>query len=487
MPTRNHHLALARGRALRAAIAAVFFVFATGCATYSDKMRETQQDVSLGQPARALEQLNEALEVDSAEDLPESLDGENSLLLLERGTVLQSMGKYKLAARDMQLADEKLDLLDLSSDTGDDLAKWLYSDSSTNYRSPAYERLLLNTLNMINFMAVRDFQSAKVEARRFQIMEDYYIEEGKEDLVPRIIALGNYVAGCAFEGARDYSMATRYYSRAWHFGLQQKDFRERLEALYRVSGWAGQELDWRESGIDAIRNVAKSKAPISPADYREQFVANEVVIFVQSGLAPWKRAERIPIGLAVTYASSHRRYFSPAQQRQANELAASGALKWLNFPQLTFEGVPPGRLGSVRVDGGAPDTRFSIDVARAVEAGWNDIAGPLIAASLTRMITRAVAGTATREITRSATKGEGSGTASALGILAQLIVEGTLTAMDKPDTRSWTTLPANIQVMRTTISKKRATIEASVGGITAQQTVETSPTNLTIVNFSKFR
>lgn len=465
----------------------LFSVSASACATYSDKMRKTQQSVALGSPETALKDLNEQLEVDSAKDLPESLDDEKPLLLLERGTVLQSLGEYELAARDMQIADEKLDLLDLSSGTGDDLAKWLYSDSATNYRAPAYERLMLNTLNMINYMAVRDFQSAKVEARRFQIMEEYYLEQGKEDLVPQILALGNFVAGMTFEGARDYSMATRYYSRAWHFGFQEADFRKRLEALYRVSSWGGQELDWRKSGIDAIRTVAKSKGALSPADYREKYVANEVVIFVQSGLSPWKRAERLPIGLAITYAASHPHYFSPAQQRRANELAASGALKWLNFPQLTYEGVPRGRAASVRIDAGTPETRFSVSVADAVEAGWNDIAGPLIAASLTRMITRAVAGAATREVTKSAAQGEGSGTASLLGILAQIFVEGTLTAMDKPDTRSWTTLPANIQVLRARVDRKRTTIEATVGGITAQSTVEPRPENLTIVNFSKFR
>jgi len=450
-------------------------------------MRKAQQDFAFGQAELALEDLNELLEVDSANDLPESLDGEEPLLLLERGTILQGLGKYELAARDMQIADEKLDLLDLSSSTGDDLAKWLYSESATRYRAPPYERLMLNTLNMINFMAARDFQSAKVEARRFQIMEAYYLDEGKEDLVPGILALGNYVAGCAFEGARDYSVATRYYSRAWHFGFREADFRKRLEALYRVSAWGGQELDWRTSGIDAIRAVAKSKGALSAANYREQFVSNEVLIFVQSGLSPWKRAERVPIGLAITYAASHPRYFSKAEQRRANELATSGVLKWLNFPQLTYEGIPPGRRASIQIDGGRTRTDFSVDVASAVEAGWNDVAGPLIAAALTRMVTRAVAGAATREITKSAAQGEGSGTASLLGILAQLFVEGTLTAMDKPDTRSWTTLPANVQVFRIHVKGQRTTIKTTVGGITQQKTAEPRSENLTILNFSKFR
>lgn len=458
-----------------------------GCSTYSDKVRETQQSMAFGQLDRALEELNERLGVDSAEQVPETVDDEHVLFLLERGTVLQGLNQHELAARDMMIADEKLDVLDLSSGTADDVAKWLYSESSANYRAPAYERLLLNTLNMVNFLALRDFQSAKVEARRFQIMEDFYLEHSESIDVPAILALGNYVSAIAFEGARDYDLAARHYSRAWHFGIRNQDFRKRLEALYRVTGWTSAELDWRESGLDAVKTVARAKGGLSPSDYRKEFVEGDVVIFVQAGMVPWKRAERLPIGLAITYAASHPRYFSPEQQRQANELAVSGALKWLNFPQLTYESVPRWRTPQIAVNDSPKSVQFSTDVARAVESGWRQIEGPLIAAALTRMVTRAIAGAATREVTRSATSGEGAGAASFFGVLAQLFVEGTMTAMDKPDTRSWTTLPSGILIVREKPETQRTTVKVTVGGITDQKTIEVNQSNLSIVNFSKFR
>ncbi len=462
----------------------------SGCASYSDQLREARTDVVQGRSESAVARINEELEVDRSEQLPKDLEGDQSLLLLERGTLLQGQSDYKGASRDMMIADQHLEWLDLDPAIIESIGKWLYSDDSGGYRAPGYERLMLNVINMVNFLSVRDFQGAKVEARRFQIMESYFLTEGDQTLLPDLLAFGNYLSGIAFEGSRNFRLAARYYSRAWHFGIRSQPFRERLIDLHRLTGYKGQEVDPRKSGLDVIRDEARAAGGMNQTDYRAKHVDGEVVLVIQSGLAPYKKAERVPIGMALTWAMRYPIYFSTTNYRRANELMVSGALKWVNFPMLTHEGLPPKRNVSVSINGTAYPPRVTTDIGRSVQAGWEEIAGPLMAAAITRMIVRGVIGAGTREASRSAAKsgGNSSGAASAIGVLAQLAVEGTLTAMDTPDTRSWTTLPATIRIVRTKTSNLNdQEIRVGIDGRTDVRKVKPVANNLTVVNFSKIR
>ena len=212
-----------------------------GCATYTRTIREAQLDLTAGRPASALSIINERLDVDEAAELPAQLDENQILLLLERATLLQAIGDYELAARDMMIADQRLDWLDIDGATSVDLGKYLYSGASTPYRAPAYERLLLNTLNMLNFMAMRDFQGARVEARRFRLIEQFVLgeEEDGDPLTAGLLAAGNYLAGVAFEASREYDIAVRHFGRAWFYGHRTDELRGRLVDLARVTGWDG--------------------------------------------------------------------------------------------------------------------------------------------------------------------------------------------------------------------------------------------------------
>ena len=461
------------------------WVMLTGCATYSDNVRDAQRAVSYGDVDSALSTINEQLEVDNSNQLPQDLEKDRVLLLLERGTLLQAQGDYVGAQRDMMIADQHLDWLDMSSTTADTLAEWLYSASSANYKAPAYERLYLNILNMLNFMVLRDFEGARVEARRFSIMESFFLESNKA--MPVALALGNYLGAVAFEVGRDYSQAARYYSRAWHFGMREGEIKSRLVALYQVTGYQPRDVDPAESGLDKLMIQARSSGLMRAADYRKLFVEGSLIAIVQTGMVPYKRAERIPIGLAVQYASRHPHYTSQAQIQRANEMAVSGALKWINFPTMTREGLPYAGVPSVVLDNKSWQPIYSNDVITDVVEAWDRMIGPMIASALTRMVTRAIAGAASREGAKALSESKGSGTASAIGILAQLAVEGTMSALDKPDTRSWTLLPGAIRIYRSKVTPGTHAMSVGVYGQRERKTINVHPDTVTVVNFSKHR
>lgn len=472
-------------RRLRVAIVCLLAFATLGCAGYSASVRDAQLDLRAGQPASALALINDQLDVERAEDIPRDLKKNRVLLLLERATLLQAMGEYELAARDMMAVDQRMEWLDLDGSV--DIGKYLYSGSATPYRAPAYERLMLNTLNMINFLALGNMQGAKVEARRFYLLESFFGDfAGSGDvLVPQLLATGNYLGGVAFESSRDYATAARYYGRAWAYGFRPAWFRTQLIDIFRVTGGRAQGTSAGE--LTEIVDAARVQGSLSPAQYREQHVADNAVVVVQTGMAPHKVAERWPIGAAVTYASSHRRNSLTGEQVvQVNSLMVSGALKWVNFPRLTEERVYG---GEVAVHAGSQPLAVApiADVDEQVRVAWNDVAGALIGTAILRMVTRAVAGGATRGGSQAYAKANDKPVVGALGWLAGVAVEGALAAADVPDTRSWTTLPATIFVARQKLPPGNHELRVNVGAATESKSVQPSNDRVQVLNFSRNR
>lgn len=481
-----------RGGRWLMAILVFFSLSSLGCASYTDHIREAQRAIIAGQPEVAVEILNDRLDVDRPEQVPAHLKKNNVLLLLERATLLQGLGRYDLAARDMSAVDQQLEWLDIDQTDSAQLARYLYSDSSSGYQAPAYERLMLNTLNMINFLAMGQLEGARVEARRFQLMESFFLEERDRAVMPELIGLGYYLGGASFEASRDYDMALRYYTRAWTAGVRPGDVRHRLIDLIRLTGYQGRELS--EKSREAFQELlyeANRRGAMSRADYGRTHQVGDTLIIVQSGLVPYRQAERIPIAQALAYSRSSRAGHSMTvvQYNQAHTLSARGLLKWVNFPTMTSAGLPSRRHVQLAVGPDSIPVGQSVGVSEQVAKSWNDMAGSLMASAITRLITRAVAGEATRAVTDIAATSQGAGaaTAGALGWVAAMAVEGTMAAADTPDTRSWTTLPAHITLTRIKLDEGMHMLEASINGQRDRQTVGVFEDRFTVVNFSRLR
>jgi len=475
---------------LSVAIGAVAVCLGAGCATYTDHVREAKKNVVVGQPDEAVSRINQVLGTDKNE-IPDKLSGKNTLMLLERATLFQALGKYKLAARDMMLADQQLDWLDIGAQGKAKLGKYMFSGASVKYRAPPYERLFLNALNCLNFLAIGDLEEAKVEARRFRIIEQFFVDDETKQLLPGSRGLGNYLGGVAFEAAGDYRQAVRYYARAWKTGVRTPRFKQRLGRLLQMTGHDYTDLvdtsgnEGESSEKRSKPNVAaQTGEPLSWSEYRKKFVDGEVLVIVQTGLVPYKEGKRIPIGAALEVAGSHSyssHQLSSEKVSQAQRLSTSGALKWINFPVLTDEGLPGQRSVSVKVDGSNAEVSLGANVADQVRHAWDRIKGALMAAALTRMITRAVAGAAAREGAESASENE------TVGALAQIAVEGGMAAADKPDTRSWSMLPARIRMSRLDLNPGQRSVRVTVDGQTLEKSIDVGESGPTVVNFSSRR
>jgi tetratricopeptide (TPR) repeat protein len=436
---------------------------ALGCASHSDKTKEIRSALDAGQPKRALKLLNEQLDVESEKELPEDTSGDNSLFLLDRAMVLQQLQIYKLSSRDLEVSDKQIDMLDFSRNTAHDIGKYLFSDDVGPYKAPPYEKLMINTMNMVNYLVQGDLQGARVEARRLAVMQKYLKDNDPDNALS---APGSYLAGFTFEHSGQYDEALRYYDEALQYG-EYRSLAEPVRRLLGRSGYASPRLK-KLAGVAADAPPPLAPAPAAAPEAEQ----GELLVIVSYGRVPAKIARRVPIGLALTYASGA---LSPGDRSQANALAAQGLVTWVNFPEL---GRAHGQYDrpSFSLDGKLFPVEGIVAVDQEAKRAWEDVKGTVVASAITRMVARVVAGKGVQ-----AAAGNDNQIA---GLLLGLATQATLTAADTPDTRSWATLPARMAFGRVRLPAGTRTVQLNARGAQTVKKVTIKPGGFAVVNLT---
>ncbi|HEV8548312.1 MAG TPA: hypothetical protein VGQ57_04770 [Polyangiaceae bacterium] len=448
------------------------------CASASDKTKPVRTALDAGKDAQALAALNEDLDVKTAKELPKDTGGDNALLLLDRAMVLQALQQYDLSSRDLQTSDKQIEVLDLSRNAMDEIGRYLFSDSSGRYKAPAYEKLMINTMNMVNYLTRGDLNGARIEARRLAVMQQFI--ERSEGKGRGLLSLGSYLAGFTFEKSGNADEALRYYDEALQYG-KYRSLEDPIRRLAERSAYRTDRIRAVLAGAPAAEAGPAPATPPSAADAQVQVAtpddSAELLVIVGYGRVPPKIAKRIPIGLALTYASV---FMSPANYQQANRLAAQGLVTWINYPELA---KPRANLvdPTLNIDRAPRPLDGVLAVDLEAQRAWEDAKGAVIASAITRMVTRIVAGTAA---------GYAAGKASGndlVGALVSLGTQATLTAVDTPDTRSWETLPARVAIGRLRLPPGKHQIVVNANGRQLSQVVNLTPNGFATATLTVLR
>jgi len=418
----------------RAATALVLIAapWLTGCGGHEARTLKMRTALDAGDARGAIKALNDEMDVSSDKDLPKSLKGDDALLVLDRGSIQQGLAQFDRSKQDLEAADKAVDMLDLARNAGDSIGEYVFSGSSGRYQAPPYEKLLINTLNMLNYLEQHDLNGARVEARRLAVMQKYYRDVLGQPDNP-VLGVGSLLAGFTYEKSGETDEALRYYDEALRFA-GYASLGEAVARLVPLGSYSSPRLK-------ALAN--KSAAAVDDS--------GEVLFVVGYGRVPHKVPQRIPIGLALTYFSGA---LSPGDREAANKIAAQGLVTWINFPSLA-----PGQgnfaTPVVRLDGGSVPLEEALNVDREVRAEWKNIEGKIIVSAITRLIARFAVGQGIQTA---------AGRDSVVGLLASLGAQATLTALDTPDTRSWETLPARVAIGRVRLPVGRHRVVLDVRG-----------------------
>jgi uncharacterized protein len=434
-------------------------LFASGCAGHAARTVEARNALDRHDANLALALYNKELEVGSGKELPKKVSGDNALLLLDRSTILQELRDYEHSSRDLETADKQVEMLDFTRSSAHEIGRYLFSDDTGPYKARPFEKLFVNTLNMVNYLAQGNLSGAKVEARRFAVMQKYLSESDEDDPSAKLLGPGSYFAGFAFEQTGEFDEAIHYYDEA----LACAPWTTLEGPVRRLAQYAGY------NSPRLTKLVKSGKAEPVDAD------SGEVLVVVAYGRVPALRANRVPIGLAL---STGAVYLSDMQVQSARRLAGQGLVTWVNYPVLEPTRRQYG-LPGVSVDG-APSSLDTITlVDELVREAYKKAEGPIIASAITRMIARGAVG---------AGVGVAAGKASDSGPLGMLLALGTqaaLAAADTPDTRSWATLPARIAIARVRVPSGKHKVRIEAQGVVREQEVEIPKGGFAVVNLTE--
>jgi hypothetical protein len=427
-----------------------------GCASHSEKTLPVRTALDEGRPQQAIAELDKQLEVDSPAQLPNDLQGANALLVLDRASIQQSLAQWKASQTDFQASDKAIDMLDLARNAGDSIGEYVFSGSSGKYVAPPYEKLLINTLNMINYLETGDVSGAKIEARRLAVIQRYYADQLQAKENP-ILGLAGFLAGLASEKAGDVDEALRWYDEA----LQFSGFEAIAPSVSRLAAQGGTYSSPR-------LKAALARAPAAPLAEDE----GEIVFVVGYGRVPHKIPKRVPIGLALTWMAP---YMSPGNVATANRLAAQGLVTWVNYPTL---GTEQGQyaIPSCVLDGQYVQLEQAVNVSAQVREEWKKIEGKIILSAITRMIARAAVGAGLQKAN-----------SGWIGLLASLGTQATLTALDTPDTRSWETLPSRVAIARVKVKAGTHAVKVDARGVIRTQNIEVPKGGWALVSLMALR
>ncbi len=454
------------------------FVGLCACATYSEKTQVAREAAQTGNLAASEKVLNKFMGVKRSADLPTEWKKETIVALLERAMVLRGKGDWKLSARDLVVADKQLVLLDVARDAGQ-VGKWIFSDSAGKYHAPPSEKLALNAFNMLNYLLADDLSGARVEAKRFTVTREYL---GQQDQNAHG-AFGSYVAGFVFERLGETDTALRYYDEA----LQEQAFPSLRAPVARLAARSG----YRTPRIRALLGEAEPTAsrpvttllaqpeaapaavPDSPAA-----PAGELLVVMNVGRVPYKVPERMPIGLAVGLGATYITGSTAILERSA--------LKFVIYPEL----VPSRALfntGTLVVDGQEHPLELATNLDAEIVREYAALKPKIIGAAITRLIVRAGVAEGARAAGNQAKGGAGA----VVGLIAALAAEGALVAADKPDTRSWTLLPAFVFVARVPVSPGAHSVTITAMGSGGREThdfkVDVKPGGFAVLDVTTLR
>jgi len=163
-PSAVHGANLPWRAALRAVGGALLLACSAGCsATWEERIAPVQQAFYRGDAQHAAELL--------AARLADDPDGPDAhVLRLERASALAAADRNAEAAAELVALDDQLEVLDYSDLPVAELAAFLFSANRAPYRASHVERVALNTLNLLNFLALGDWEGAAVEARRVRTL-----------------------------------------------------------------------------------------------------------------------------------------------------------------------------------------------------------------------------------------------------------------------------------------------------------------------------
>ncbi len=311
------------------------------------------------------------------------------LLLLDKGMVLHAAGRWQESIQVLAQADKLSAQLDFTS-VSEEAAIALTNERQRVYRGEDFEKLMISTLQALNYLQLGLDEDALVEVRRVNERLRKMVADEKKPYEQ--LAIARYLGGVLYEDEGNKDSAFIDYQEALKLNPSLGSLAAPVIRLARETGRhdAAAELSTRYP--DAVAEGA----PLGPDE-------GQVVVVTEMGIAPEKRGENRGNGVEL-----------------------------VTVP--VFRGRGGARRADVAVAGQQKTAVTVTNLASVAVLHLEDRIGKLVAKQIAAVVAKGGVAVAAGALTRS----------EEVGALTFLL----LNAFNQPDLRSWLSLPAEFQVAR---------------------------------------
>jgi uncharacterized protein len=398
-----------------------------GCATYSNSFGAIERDLAAQKYEDAL------LDIEKEAKSPK----ERVLYLLNKGMVLRMKRDFVGSNIAFEAAKTEMDRLYAAS-VSENALSVMVNDSTVSYSGDNYERVLLHLYMALNYLELGQTDSARVEALQLDAKLREFAEKSPDSKIAED-AFTIYLTGLIYEDESEWSDAMISYRSAYN--AYKKHLANDAEAvpsmlkidLMRMAKQQGlkDELDKykNEFGIELSNN---SKA--DPSD-------GELVFILNNGLAPIKREKAVNIvdpvsGIMVRIAL-------PYYESRNNNVVAARIIA-------------------------SDDRRATTELVENIDAIAKSNLDSHMPGIIARSVARMVVKTATSKKAQQAATNNNNNDAAMAGMLAALTMQVAVVATERADTRSWLTLPSNIQMGRVSLPPGSYSVKVELLGADRQ-------------------
>jgi hypothetical protein len=402
-------------------------VLAAGCTTYQ---QQNNKNISYWQQGRLTNAVTEATKMAEAN----AKNKDAIIWRLEQGAVLRANGQYEDSNKAFDIAQAKIDEYAQAAKVkvGHEAGALLSNQAELPYTGRAYDGIMLNTYEALNFLALGEAEKARPEIiRAYQRQQDAVeankkrieqveaeaaestnsatIAKAQKDPKFQTALQSNYTVLENVKPYADFVNPFTVYVDGLYFmanAADASDLERAHKSLERVQGFIG-DNPYIKQDLAATDDLINGK-PLPPTTY---------VIF-ETGCAPERGQIRIDIPIFVS------------------DVPYVGAA----FPTLQMKNNYVPSLTAV-VDGtNAATTMLLASMDSVIALDFKN--------ELPTIITKTIASTVTKAVAAYAVNHAASQQSDIGGFFTKLVTSVYQAAVNISDTRTWTTLPKEFQFCR---------------------------------------
>ncbi|MDE3257305.1 MAG: hypothetical protein OYM47_05685 [Gemmatimonadota bacterium] len=394
-------------------------VVLSGCATYTHNAVTFRSSLAGGHYETALQTLG------SARKGPARL-----LYFMENGLISHYRGEYHASNRFFESAERLSDRL-FTRSLSREVASLITNDQVRAYRGEEFELAFINYYRALNYWYLNEPEEALVECRKANLKLDRYAAQADYDATYRNDAFIHYITGLIYEATGELNDAYVSYRNAL----------DAYETYHEAFGLAAPETLARdlkrvEAALDFVDNPGEAVAT------RDSNLAGdgELIVFSEIGFVPHKVEEEISLPIyegddfggkkdrleAVSRKIAYR-HFKP-------HYAGKSKVKyWLRVALPAYKDVVP-RTRTIRVSAAGRQTATTLaeDLSSIAWQTFQDKQPTILARTVARGLVKYSASVKAKEKSK------------VLGFIVNLFSA----AIETADTRSWVSLPHNVQIGR---------------------------------------